>query len=308
MRLKKVTHRYSSVVLAVSSVALLVAGCQRQMPPDRAADYSTYISIRASLGGAAGGAAEADTANASQPTGWATLTGSFQLDGPAPPRQPLTIEKEVDICAPGGNRPLSETLIVDSSGGIKNVAIYVTSKLPSEEPWTHPSAMPAEGDVVFDQKQCIFLTHVVGITTGQTLLIKNSDPTGHNVNLRTRNNTPLDQLVPSGKELRHQFSREEREPFSASCAVHPWMQAWILTRENGYFAVSRDDGTFEIPNLPTGVELEFRVWQEKSGFLQDVVVDGSAAKWSKGRFQRILDPSDEASTQLNVKINASAFN
>ena len=43
------------------------------------------------------------------------------------------------------------------------------------------------------------------------------------------------------------------------------MKAYMLPRENGYFAVSADDGSFEIANLPAGEELEIQVWHESAG-------------------------------------------
>ena len=64
------------------------------------------------------------------------------------------------------------------SKGIKNVAVFLR-----DASRVHDSAKPKADPVVFDQKDCVFLSHVVGVTVGQTLDIKNSDPTGHNTNI-----------------------------------------------------------------------------------------------------------------------------
>ena len=76
--------------------------------------------------------------------------------------------------------------------------------------------------------------------------------------------------------------------------------------DNPYFAVTKADGSFEIANLPAGVELEFRVWQEKAKYLREVTVGGESQKWSKGRFSLTLEP-DQAEN-LEVAIPAAAFN
>jgi uncharacterized protein (DUF2141 family) len=48
------------------------------------------------------------------------------------------------------------------------------------------------------------------------------------------------------------------------CNIHSWMHAFIGVVDNPYFAVSKDDGTFEIKNLPPG-NYTIAVWQEKLG-------------------------------------------
>ena len=48
------------------------------------------------------------------------------------------------------------------------------------------------------------------------------------------------------------------------CNIHSWMHAFIGVLDHPYFAVSKDDGTFEIKNLPPGT-YTIAVWQEKLG-------------------------------------------
>jgi hypothetical protein len=57
--------------------------------------------------------------------------------------------------------------------------------------------------------------------------------------------------------------------------------------------------------VPAGVPLEFRVWQEKAKFLQDVKVNGAAEKWSKGRMKLTLQPDEQK--QLDVVVDAAVF-
>jgi hypothetical protein len=57
------------------------------------------------------------------------------------------------------------------------------------------------------------------------------------------------------------------------CNIHSWMHAYIGVVDNPYFAVSNDDGKFEISNLPPG-SYTVGVWQEKLGTQEQQVTIG----------------------------------
>jgi len=69
--------------------------------------------------------------------------------------------------------------------------------------------------------------------------------------------------------------------------------------------VTKADGTFEIANVPAEVPLEFRVWQEKAKFIQDVTIDEKPEKWKGGRMKITLQPDEQKA--LNVVVDASVF-
>jgi uncharacterized protein (DUF2141 family) len=48
------------------------------------------------------------------------------------------------------------------------------------------------------------------------------------------------------------------------CNQHPWMRAYVNVMTNPYFAVTSDDGRFEIKNLPPG-EYTLAAVHEKFG-------------------------------------------
>ena len=48
------------------------------------------------------------------------------------------------------------------------------------------------------------------------------------------------------------------------CNIHGWMHAFIGVVDNPYFAVTGDDGTFELKNVPPG-EYTIEAWQEELG-------------------------------------------
>lgn len=299
---------WKSVVLAAAG-CVAGAGCGSKLPVNVSPDLAVATSLRTSLeaaGGEGGGEEATGAATAATPTGWATLSGVFKVVGDRPTAAALTVDKDQGVCAPGGRQVLSQEFVIGPDGGLANVLVFVSQKLPDDEPWTHPDSKPGKSDeVIFDQKECVFLTRLLALQSSQPIRIKNSDPVGHNTSLKPKKNPAYDQTIPSNSAGIYQPKAEEDQPFPVACAIHPWMKAYMITRKNSYFAVTKADGSFEIPNLPAGVELEFRVWQERTNFMQEVTVNGSAEKWAKGRFKRTLTAGETMS--LEVQVPGSLF-
>jgi plastocyanin len=243
-----------------------------------------------------------------EPTGWATFRGQIQLTGAPPANPQLDVRGgDAEVCAPNAKKVFAEEVVVGATGGLKNVMVFLTSEISDEEPWTHPSArFGANEPVVFDQKECVFLSHAIGVRVGQEFLIKNSDPIGHNTNVQTKDNLAFNQTIPAGGQAKLVYKKPEKSPVSVSCSIHPWMRANLLVRNNGYFAITDENGEFEIPNLPAGVELEFRIWQEKVGFLSGVQIGDQ--KVNKGRFLLTLSPNDPGANEVLLELDAAKFN
>lgn len=298
------------------TLALLVAvvgstlGCQRTSAPKLESDGGTALAVREVLEANAASTGGGGGAALSEPTGWATLKGRFEMVGTPPRMSPLNVDKDTSVCSPGGKQVLAQTVEVDASGGIKNVLIYLVTEpaSPDNPKWEHESYLADKtGEVIFDQKACVFLSHVAAMRSKQTLRILNSDSVLHNTNIQAgRGAIGFNGSVPANGQTTYQPGGQTDRPFPISCSVHPWMSAYMITRNSPYFAVTKSDGTFEIANVPAGVKLEFRVWQEKAGFLENVSVDdGTATPWSQGRFSLTL--ANDEQHQMNVKADASLF-
>jgi hypothetical protein len=240
-----------------------------------------------------------------EPTGFGTLKGRFKLIGTPPERSPLRIDKEQDVCAPGGKTVLEESLVVSGDGGIRDVAVFlVMPSFPTgDEKWEHPDyAAKREAQVVFDQKQCLFLSHMFIARASQVIEIKNSDPIGHNTKIE--HETPFNSTIPSDSRLPYKPVTPSSAPVPVSCSIHPWMSANMMFSNTPIFAVSAEDGTFEIANVPAGVELTFRAWQERAKVLPQVTLNGKQENWKKG-FKVTLEP--DQTLELNVDVDASVF-
>ena len=63
--------------------------------------------------------------------------------------------------------------------------------------------------------------------------------------------------------LVRKFARPE-VMIHVKCNIHSWMRAYIGVVDNPYFAVSGEDGSYRIGNLPPGT-YTVAIWQEKLG-------------------------------------------
>ena len=278
-------------------------GCEQQISTVPPPNLEIAKRLRQALEDAGGGEATGEVAvSTASPTGFATFKGQVVIKGKPPENKPINVSRDTDICGASA-RDLQLVVHPDQDGGgIQNV-LFFAEGVP--EAWLHPSSHGYSEDFVFDQKKCVFLTRVVGFQVSQRFKIINSDPVGHNTALSPRMNASFDQTIPAGSVAYYQAETEEKVPVSVKCAVHPWMQAWMIPRNNGYFAVTDQDGNFEIPNLPAGVEITFRAWHEIPKFIGSVNVDGEDKKWKKGKFNLTLQPDE--SKVVRVTIEASEF-
>ena len=298
--------------LVAVNVALLLSGCkpfERDLPPSSVASSIAQIeTVRSALEEGVSDAGGGEAAVVADPTGWATLTGKFAINGAAPPNVALPVTKDTEVCAPGGKQVLDDIVRVGPGGVLANVLVYISSDVPDGNPaWIHESYEAArDAEIIFDQKNCIFLTRVGTMWKTQTLKILNSDPVGHNTNLASKRGAKAqDVLIPANASALYSPGAASPAPFAVSCAIHPWMKSQMMVCDHPYFAVTDDKGEFAIPNVPAGVELEFRVWHEKAGYIQEVTVGGQGEKWSKGRFNRTL--ADGETATIDVSINAGVF-
>ncbi len=272
------------VLLLLASITLSVSsGCTRATA-DVAADRKAAEEIREKLlAKAADSGDDATAASDAGPAGFASLKGQFVLGAGAVEIKLLDVNRDHAVCAPGGQMPRDPSLRVDdATKGIADVVIFARRTKHK-----HESALkPAETEVVFDQKQCLFLSPAFVAQVGQTILVKNSDPVGHNTNIQ---GTGFNQIIPVGQSTPLEVKAQVETAREVTCNIHPWMKAYMWFRKDGYFAVTANDGTFTIENLPAGELLEFQVWHARAN--TGLALSVPELKWdAKGRFRVTLEP------------------
>jgi len=174
-----------------------------------------------------------------------TVRGRVTFDGEADEPVVLSNIPKQPGCQHGHETaPISEFMIVND-GGLQNAFVRVKKGL---EAWNVPAA-PDE-PVVLEQLGCVYRPHVQGLQVGQTLLIRNSDPTNHNVNCGSQRQPFNINQGPGVAD--HEVDFTNREVIRFKCDIHPWMSSWVGVEEHPFFAVSAADGSFEIAGLPPG--------------------------------------------------------
>ncbi len=207
------------------------------------------------------------------PANAATVAGKITFEGALPANQPIRMNADpACVAATKGQSPTQETY-VGEGGSLGNVFVYVQSGLSGSFP--APTAA-----VVLDQKGCRYVPHVFGVQVGQPIEIVNNDPTLHNIHAMPKTNSEFNTAQPiQGMKTTHTFTAKEADvvvPFK--CDVHGWMNASVGVLDHPYFAVSKADGSFSIPNLPPGT-YTLAAWHERLGTqTQSITV---AAKDSK---------------------------
>ena len=143
---------------------------------------------------------------------------------------------------------------------LQNVFVWVSKGID-------PKDVPApEGTAVIDQHGCIYVPRVSGMRTGQTLEIRNSDKTNHNVHGYLGRRTLFNDASPPGSTIRKKLDKPQ--VVTLKCDVHPWMGAHVRVLEHPFFAVTQADGTFVIRGLKPG-KYEVSVWHEYTRYVPD---------------------------------------
>lgn len=240
--MKIIMNKIRSYVVAMSMLALFVAGCGKKAE-ETATDEKP-----------ASGAA----ATPVDPGTVGTITGKIIFSGAKPAAKPIKMDAE-PICKQAHSGTVnSEEVVVNDNGTLQNVFVYVKS---GAEKFAFD---PPKEPVALDQHGCMYVPHVIGVQVNQEIKILNSDNTNHNIHPLPKQNREWNQsMAPKQEPLVRSFPREE-VLIAVKCNVHPWMKSYIGVLKHPLFAVSGKDGTFEIKGVPPG-EYEVEAWHEKYG-------------------------------------------
>jgi hypothetical protein len=187
-----------------------------------------------------------------------TVTGTIRFRGKRPVPKLIDMSEEPACVEAHHGKAYDESLVVGKSGGLANAFVYIKSGLQGKTFAIPPTP------VVIDQSGCWFRPRVMGIQTGQILQVVNSDPVTHNIHPMAEINREWNHSQGAGDPpIARKFIKPEIM-IPVKCNIHSWMHAFIGVLDHPYFAVSKDDGSFEIKNLPPGT-YTVAVWQEKLG-------------------------------------------
>jgi plastocyanin len=200
--------------------------------------------------------------------GKGVIAGSVTFTGKAPEMRPLSTPDP--FCA---RQPIKEEeVMVGPGAGLKNVIVRVVKGASG----TYDA--PATAAIV-DQTGCMYRPRVQVVMAGQSIQIRNSDQTLHNVHTYRGASTLFNQAQIPGMAPLTKTLSEGGQIIKFKCDVHPWMTGYVAVASNPFFAVSGDDGSFTIEKLPAGT-YTVEAWHERLGTrtAEVAVTEGQPAK------------------------------
>jgi plastocyanin len=169
-----------------------------------------------------------------------TVNGKVTYSGQVPTRTILPT-KDQEVCGQMREEP---EVRVGPDGGVQDAVVYLVG-VDRGKGW------PAEAEEpVLDNKDCRFQPHVQMIPAG-TLGVHNSDPMLHNTHGFYGRRTAFNIALPNqGQTI--DVDLERTGQVRIECDAHGWMLGWVYVVDNPYYAVTGEDGTFAITDVPTG--------------------------------------------------------
>src|SRR3954466_10508890 len=229
----------------------------------------------------------------------ADITGTVTFEGQAPEPEQIDMAavKECAMQHPDG--AFDESLVVND-GKLANVIVSL-KEAPAG------GAVPKDA-AVLDQKGCQYKPHVIAVMIGQPLKVRNDDPFLHNVHSLAIDNPAFNFGQPNVDPGRAVDPMKVVERFKIKCDVHPWMGAHLSVFDHPYFAVTKEDGTFKIPNVPDG-DYKLVFWHEKLGEQEkDVKVSGGKAEGADASFKPAAARADDAKIPATAEVKLAVFN
>lgn len=185
---------------------------------------------------------------------WGTVKGQITWDGPVP--------------AAG-----SEKVVVNAKNkGLKNVFVWlVDAKDPKKALPINPALKAAAKEVTLTIEPAgparRFVPRALAIRQGQAIVIKNTLNAPEGVQWGGGDDNPGDRrLIPAGKMLDIDDLKASRRPVPFEGIITPSMRAWLRVFDHPYFAVTDDEGKFEIKGAPAG-KCHIIIWHEETGWV-----------------------------------------
>jgi len=231
----RMTVRSSASILSVGLLIILVAcgGNNNDVPPEE----SFFRPDPASSG---------------------TISGTVRFAGKKPVPKRIEMDQDPQCAKLHGQKIYDDPVAVSPDGSLANAFVWIKHGLEGKKFET-----PAE-PVVIDQRGCWFGPRVMGVRVGQTFKVLNSDPVTHNIHPLAETNREWNQSqAPGAEPLTRKFARTE-VMIRVKCNIHNWMRAWVGVVDHPYFAITGEDGKFQLKSVPPG-NYTIEVWHETLG-------------------------------------------
>jgi hypothetical protein len=191
-------------------------------------------------------------------SGGGQISGKVTFKGIVPASKKLQITKDNAVCGTG-EREIVE--VAAAGGNLKGAVVYV-AKIDKGKAWG------ALAQPVLDQQACRFVPDVLIARKDSDLVVRNSDPVLHNIHtyeiIGTVRRTMFNIGQPDKGDIKQPLKVRRSNVVKVECDAHDFMHSWAFTADNPYVAVTKEDGSFAIPDLPPG-DYELKAWHPTLG-------------------------------------------
>jgi plastocyanin len=187
--------------------------------------------------------------------GTATIKGVVNFTGKAPEMKVPKKRKDAEFCK---TKDVKYNAVVADKGKLQDVFVRIANDAIKGD-YKAPSA-----HAEINQVDCMYAPRIQGVVAGQTIDIKNSDGTLHNVHTYKGAESWFNKPQIKGSAAIPQELPEEPKVIKFTCDVHPWMRGFVVVNSHPFFAVSGADGSFSIQKVPAG-EYKVEAWHATYG-------------------------------------------
>ncbi|MGA2354667.1 MAG: carboxypeptidase-like regulatory domain-containing protein [Terriglobales bacterium] len=182
------------------------------------------------------------------------IRGNVRWQGAMPHLVSSEINKDTQICDPLGQKHRDlERLLIAPNGGVANTVVFLRN-ISKGKAMDLPAARR-----FLNQKSCRYEPHILLVPEQATLTVRDSDPLLHTVQMSGSADYNL-PFIREGQEITRPMTREG--VVSMRCnAGHVWMNGEMIVARHPYYAVTDQDGNFELTDIPPG-DYEIVAWHE----------------------------------------------
>jgi plastocyanin len=203
------------------------------------------------------------------------VTGAVSFEGAAPERPRLRRDTD-PYCAKTDK--LADDIVV-THGKLKDVLVRLKNGSVPAPKTVKTGQLPAPpAPALIDQKDCTYSPRVIGLVAGQQLAVRNSDGTFHNVHGTIAGKQVWNKpAAPGDPDLALDTTARAGDVIEIVCDIHPWMRAYAVVQDHAMFAVTGEDGAFELAGLPPGT-YTLEAWHPTLGLKSTTIKIGKPAR------------------------------
>jgi plastocyanin len=204
-----------------------------------------------------------------------TIRGVVRFTGQLPPAQ--------QIRTTDGSLIEHHDLVVDKKSKGLRYVLAVLEEAPAQ------AKVQNAKRVIVDQRDMLFLPRVVAVQHGQEIRFENNDLCNHSVMTETlTRSNQFNYFAGPGSPIDRVFE-PQKGPVKIGCALHSWMRAWVHVVPHPWFALSDEQGQFQVDKVPPGKHTlllthvdtglqERRTVNVEAGKTLELVIDWEKAK------------------------------